>query len=114
MRVLGLTALPWLVVYGCTLVYWPLFYYLSPVFLPTFCYQLARDGNWSILARQPWGVLIALSYSLICAFVSVHLSNDRRLIARAGITATTILASAAVAHATLRYLFSLRPYMDTP
>jgi hypothetical protein len=113
-RVVGLAALPWMVVFGATLVYWPLFYYLSPIFLPTFCYQLAHDGNWSILVREPWGTLVALSYTVACALVAVRVSRNRGVLASVAVTAASFLVSAVTAHAVLRYLFRFRFYMDSP
>jgi hypothetical protein len=113
-RVAGLTALPWMIVYGGTLAYWPLFYYLAPVFLPTLCHQRSPGNrDWSIFIEPPWGFLIALLYTFVCALAAVHLSSGRRPLASAAITVGVWALASAVIHLSLPVL-GFRFYMDTP
>jgi hypothetical protein len=112
-RLAGLTAAPWIIVFGGTLAYWPLFYYLAPVFLPTLCHQREPDDTWPVFAKPPWWYLLASLYTFLVALAAVFLSRGQRPVASAAISVGVALVAAAVAHLSLSVL-GFGFYMDAP
>ena len=113
-RIIGLAAIPWIIVYAGIFIYWPLWYYLAPIFLPMFCYQKAPSGDWSIFVQQPWELIIPILYTLFCATTAAFPSKSRGFLTHIKFMTMTIFLGAIVVHVILRSLFGLNYYMDKP
>ena len=111
--VTALTAFPWLIVYGGTLIYWPLGLYLLPLFLPTLCHQRSPTGGWSVFIETPWGYVIALLYTLACALIAVYFARGRRTLGRLVVSSGVFVVGAVIVHVSL-LVVGYRFYVETP